>query len=78
MSDGREERKEQEAKQASGKPKDASDEKEKEEQGQAYAAGQMTPEQAKQLLDAQKGDENMLPIKPTGKPVDRSRPVKDW
>jgi Ca-activated chloride channel family protein len=72
------ERKEQEAQQASGKPKDASDEKDKEEQGQAYAAGQMTPEQAKQLLDAQKGDENMLPIKPTGKPVDKSRPVKDW
>jgi Ca-activated chloride channel family protein len=73
-----EQRKEKEAQQASAKPKDASDEKDKEEQGQAYAAGQMTPEQARQLLDAQKGDENMLPIKPTGKPVDKGRPVKDW
>jgi Ca-activated chloride channel homolog len=72
------EKKDQQAKQASGKPKDASDEKDQGEPEQAYAAGQMTPEQAQQLLDAQKGDENLLPIKPTGKPVDRSRPIRDW
>ena len=40
--------------------------------------GTMTPEQARQLLDAQKGEEKMLPIKPEGKPVDRSKPFKDW
>ena len=51
---------------------------EKERQAAAYAAGQMTPEQAQQLLDAQKGEERMLPVKPEGKPVDRSRPIKDW
>ena len=45
---------------------------------QAQALAQMTPEQAQQLLDAQKGDEKMLPPQPTGKPVDRSRPIKDW
>ena len=39
---------------------------------------QMTPEQAQQLLDAQKADEQMLPPKAIGKPVDRSRPIKDW
>ena len=33
---------------------------------------------AQQLLDAQKGDEKMLPLKPTGKPQDRNRPTKDW
>jgi hypothetical protein len=38
----------------------------------------MTPEQAQQLLDTQKGEEQMLPVKPTGKPVDRSRPIRDW
>jgi hypothetical protein len=38
----------------------------------------MTPQQAQQLLDAQKGDEQMLPPQPTGKPADRSRPIKDW
>ena len=40
--------------------------------------GQMTQEQAQQLLDAQKGEEQMLPIKPTGKPRDQSRRIKDW
>ena len=39
---------------------------------------QMTPEQAQQLLDAQKADEQMLPPKALEKPVDRSRPIKDW
>ena len=72
------EQKEQQARQASGNSKDASDEKDQGEPAQAYAAGQMTPEQARQLLDAQKEDENIMPIKPTGKPVDRSRPIRDW
>jgi hypothetical protein len=30
------------------------------------------------LLDAQKGDEQMLPPPQAGKPVDRTRPLKDW
>jgi len=46
--------------------------------GQASAAGEMTPEQARQLLDAQKGDEKMLSQKPEGKPNDREKPFKDW
>jgi Ca-activated chloride channel family protein len=45
---------------------------------QAYSAGQMTPEQARQLLDAQKGDEKMLSMKPEGKPLDRAKPIRDW
>jgi Ca-activated chloride channel homolog len=44
----------------------------------AYAAGQMTPEQARQLLDAEKGEEKMLPIKPEGKPFEPNKPLKDW
>jgi Ca-activated chloride channel family protein len=48
------------------------------EQGQPAAAGQMTPEEAKRLLDAQKGDEQVLQMKPQGKPEDQNRPVKDW
>jgi Ca-activated chloride channel family protein len=61
------------AKASKGNPDDKS-----EEQQQAAAAGQMTPEQAQQLLDTQKGDEQMLPSKPNTKPVDTSRPIKDW
>jgi len=48
------------------------------EKGEAAAPGQMTPEQARQLLDAQKGDEQLLQLKPDKKPLDRSRPFKDW
>ena len=44
----------------------------------AAAAGQMTPEQARQLLDAQKENEHVLPIKPDKKPIERNRPFKDW
>jgi Ca-activated chloride channel family protein len=67
----------QQAQQSSGQPKDNSDEK-AQEMAAAQAAGQMTPEQARQLLDAQKGDEQMMPPKAIGKPVDRSKPFKDW
>ncbi len=60
---------------AAGKPQD--DQKDQKE-GQAQAAGQMTPEEARQLLDAQKGDEKMMPVKNADKPVDRARVFKDW
>jgi Ca-activated chloride channel family protein len=46
--------------------------------GQPVAPGQMTPEEAKRLLDAQKGDEQILKMKPMEKPPDSRRPVKDW
>lgn len=42
------------------------------------AAGQMTPEEAKHLLDAQKSDEQVLQFKPQGKPENPNQPVKDW
>jgi Ca-activated chloride channel family protein len=67
----------QQAQQQTGQPKDKSDEKEQ-EAAAAQALGQMTPEQAKQLLDAQKGEEQILPPKAIGKPADRTRPIRDW
>ena len=39
--------------------------------------GQMTPEEAKQLLDAQKGDEMLLPANNKDK-HNRDHPLKDW
>jgi hypothetical protein len=67
----------QQAQQAAGQPKDDKDQKG--DQAEAAAApGQMTPEQAKQLLDAEKGEEQLLQLKPEQKPQDRSRPFKDW
>jgi len=47
-------------------------------QGQPVAAGQMTPEEARRLLDAQKGNEQFLQLKPPGKPQNNQPPVKDW
>jgi Ca-activated chloride channel family protein len=47
-------------------------------EGQPVASGQMTTEEAKRLLDAQKGDEQILQMQPKNKPEDMNRPVKDW
>ncbi len=66
--------------QQASQPQDQKDNPDDQQQQEAQAAalGQMTPQQAKQLLDAQKGEEQLLPVKPNGKPADTSRPVKDW
>jgi len=45
---------------------------------QAAQGDEMTPEEAKQLLDAQKGDEQVLQFKPEGKPPNENQPIKDW
>jgi hypothetical protein len=47
-------------------------------EGQPVKPGEMTQEEAKRLLDAQKGDEQVLQLKPQGKPQDQIKPVKDW
>jgi Ca-activated chloride channel family protein len=64
----------QQAKQSKGKP----DDKSGEQQMASAAPGQMTPDQAQQILDSQKGEEQMLPIKPNPKPTEPNKPVKDW
>jgi len=66
--------------QESGKASDPSKDKpeDKADEQEAAVAGQMTPEQARQLLDAQKGEEHLLPIQPDKKPTDRNRRFKDW
>jgi Ca-activated chloride channel homolog len=57
--------------------KDQKPEDQSQQQAQ-YVPGQMTPQQAKQLLDAQKGEEMMMPVKVEEKPRQRSGPLKDW
>ena len=47
-------------------------------QAQAAAAQEMSPEQAQRLLDAQKGDEQFLQLKPKNPPESPNRPIKDW
>ena len=63
---------------ASADKKDGGKPEDEKEEGQTMAAGQMTPEEAKRLLDTQKGDEQVLQLKPEGKPHDARKPVKDW
>jgi hypothetical protein len=38
----------------------------------------MTPEEAKRLLDAQKGNEQLLQFKPQNQPQNANPSVKDW
>jgi lipopolysaccharide export LptBFGC system permease protein LptF len=49
-------------------------------QNEATPPGQMTPQEARQLLDAQKQDEKALPVSPAnnknGQPP--NRPIRDW
>jgi hypothetical protein len=47
-------------------------------QAQAVAAQEMSPEQAQRLLDAQKGNEQFLQLKPKNPPESQNRPIKDW
>jgi len=71
-----EQQKQQEQKKDSGDK--SKDEKQAQQQGQPVKPGEMTPEEAKRLLDAQKGNEQLLQIKPQDKSRDSNRPVKDW
>jgi len=63
--------------QAAAAQKKDGEKPEKPEDAQAVKAGEMTPDEAKQLLDAQKGNEQLLQMKPPEK-RDPSRPIKDW
>jgi Ca-activated chloride channel family protein len=73
-----EQQKQQEQQQAAAQNKQDDNKNQQNAEGQPVKAGQMTPEEAKKLLDAQKGDEQVLPWKPQDKPEDQNKPVKDW
>lgn len=47
------------------------------EQSQTVAAGEMTPQEAKQLLDGQKNDELLMPVSRKDKPPSQ-KVLKDW
>ena len=68
--------KQQESKNDSGDK--LKDEKQEQQAGQPVKPGELTLEEAKRLLDAQKGNEQLLQLKPENKPRNTSRPVKDW
>jgi Ca-activated chloride channel family protein len=58
--------------------KDGDKQDKQDAEGQPVKPGQMTPEEAKRLLDAQKDTEQILQQKPKDKPEQIQKPVKDW
>ena len=70
--------KQQQPAKSSSEKKDKKDGQEKSEPSQPMQAHAMTPQEAKQLLDAQKGDEQVLQFRPQGEPKNRARTLKDW
>jgi hypothetical protein len=73
-----EQQKQAEQQKSSDEKKDGQKPDNQNAEGQPVQPGQMTPEEAKRLLDAQKGNEQVLQLKPQGKPQDQNKPVKDW
>jgi Ca-activated chloride channel family protein len=65
-------------KQAEQQKSSAEEQENQNAKGQPAAPEQMTPEEAKRLLDAQKGGEQVLQLKPKGFPQNSNRPYKDW
>lgn len=73
-----EEQKQQEQQKSAADKKDEQKPEDKPDEGRPVKAGQMTPEEAKRLLDSQKGNEQFLQLKPQEKPKDPQRKTKDW
>ncbi len=68
---------EQQAKKSDEQKKQDKENESEQQQGPAVA-GEMTPQEAKQLLDAQKNDEMLMPVSRKDKPPDPRKVVKDW
>jgi outer membrane biosynthesis protein TonB len=58
--------------------KQAGQQDQKESEDQAVKAGEMTPAEAKRLLDSQKDNEQLLQMKPPDKPQNPLHTIKDW
>lgn len=72
------EKKDQPKNQSGDKSRARPDEKKETGEPQPVTAHAMTPQEAKQLLDAQKGDEQVLQFRPQGEPKNQGKTLKDW
>ncbi|HAO80651.1 MAG TPA: hypothetical protein DCQ92_17105 [Verrucomicrobia subdivision 3 bacterium] len=72
------EQKQPEQQKSASEKKDGEKPEDKNTDAQPVAPGQMTPAEAKRLLDSQKSDEQFLQLKPPEKPKDNQRKFKDW
>ena len=59
------------------KPQESKSDEKKPEEREQVAAHAMTPQEAKQLLDSQKGEEQVLQFRPQ-EPKNRGKVLKDW
>jgi membrane protein involved in colicin uptake len=73
-----EQKKPEEQKSGGDQSKPQPEEKEQSGEPQQASPQTMTPQEAKQLLDAQKNDEQVLIFQPQTEPKNRARPLKDW
>jgi len=71
-------KKEDQQKQQQNSSADQQQKKDQPQSGEPAKLGEMSPEEAKRLLDAQKDNEQLLKWQPPDKPRDPNRPVKDW
>jgi Ca-activated chloride channel family protein len=73
-----EQERQRQAQSQSAQPEQKSGQEETAKQKTAMAAQEMTPEEAQRLLDAQKGSELFLQLKPKEPPERPNRVLKDW
>jgi Mg-chelatase subunit ChlI len=71
-----EQQKNQQQQQSQGQQSKQSDAQK--QRAEASAAREMSPAEAQRLLDAQKGDEQFLQLKPKKPPENPNKPIKDW
>ena len=63
---------------SAAQPKEGEKKDQPDTEGQPVKAGQLTPEEAKRLLDSQKDNEQLLQMKPQEKPRNPMHTIKDW
>jgi Ca-activated chloride channel family protein len=73
-----EQQKQQAQQKSAAEKKEGDNQDQPEAQAQPVKPGQMTPDEARRLLEAQKGSEQLLQLKPQEKSRNPLRPVKDW
>lgn len=69
---------EEQKKEGGEKPKEQPDQPKETGDPRQVEAHAMTPQEAKQLLDAQKDDEQVLIFQPQGEPKSQTKRLKDW
>jgi hypothetical protein len=77
QSEPQEQQEKEKQEQASGSQQEPQG-RQQEEQAETPKPGEMTPQEARQLLDTQKEEEKMLPVRPDAKAAERSRHLRDW